>query len=305
MNLLNLKTLVWDFKICEATAPGLVSKLPTAVPSASLAGKLSPYFKKYGFKPGIPVLAWSGDNPCSLIGVGAGDPGTAVVSLGTSDTFFAAMTSSRTDPQGYGHVFGNPTGGFMSLICFKNGSLAREKVKDECGLDWEQFEKALSESKSGNNGNMMLPYFVPETTPLVLKEGARYSGTADFCKGKVPASSKVRAVVESQMLSMKLHSKWIGEDFKCIRVTGGASKSPGICRILADVFQAKVEKISVADSATLGAAIRAAHFISAGRMSSYYEKFSAASEVISPDPGTAKTYSELLAKFAEFEKTDK
>ncbi|HBC85916.1 MAG TPA: carbohydrate kinase [Lentisphaeria bacterium] len=302
MNLLNLKTLVWDFKICEATAPGLVKKLPMAVPSATSVGKLSQYFKKYGLKPGIPVIAWSGDNPCSLIGVGAGEPGTAVISLGTSDTFFAAMSSSRTDPQGYGHVFGNPTGGFMSLICFKNGSLAREKVKDECGADWDAFEKALSEGKPGNDGNMMLPYFVPETTPLVLKAGARYSGTREFCKGKASAPVKIRAVVESQMLGMKLHSKWIGEDFKCIRVTGGASKSPGICRILADVFQARVEKISVADSAALGAAVRAAHFMCFGKMGGYYAKFAAAVETIEPDPATAETYAGMLDRFAEFEK---
>ena len=43
----------------------------------------------------------------SLVGCGAEKPGTAVVSLGTSDTFFAAMDEFRTDPDGYGHVFGN------------------------------------------------------------------------------------------------------------------------------------------------------------------------------------------------------
>ncbi|HCE43338.1 MAG TPA: carbohydrate kinase [Lentisphaeria bacterium] len=303
MNLLNLRTLLWDLKICEATAPGLIEKLPQVTPANKVAGRLCPYFTKYGLKEGIPVLNWSGDNPSSLIGVGAGEPGTAVISLGTSDTFFAAMTSSRIDPQGYGHVFGNPTGGFMSLICFKNGSLAREKVKDECGADWDAFEKAFSESKPGNGGNMMLPYFVPETTPLVLKEGAHFSGTPDFCKGRAPAAVMIRAVVESQILSMKLHSKWIGQDFKCIRVTGGASKSQGICQIIADVFQAKVEKISVADSAALGAAVRVAQSVFFGRMTEYYAKFAAATETIEPDKSTAATYEKMLAKFAEFEKT--
>jgi xylulokinase len=44
------------------------------------------------------------------------------------------MDSPCTDPRGYGHVFGNPAGRFMSLICFKNGSLAREKIRDRFGL---------------------------------------------------------------------------------------------------------------------------------------------------------------------------
>jgi xylulokinase len=302
MNLLNLKTLIWDFNITEATAPGLINKLPSAAPSKELAGILSPYFKKYGFNGDVPVTVWSGDNPCSLIGVGAGEPGTAVISLGTSDTFFAAMTSPHTDPQGYGHVFGNPFGGFMSLICFKNGSLAREKVKDECGADWDAFEKAFSETRPGNGGNIMLPYFVPEITPLVLKAGARYSGAEDFCAGNAPAAVKIRAVVESQVLSMKLHSKWIGEKFTRIRVTGGASKSRGICQIIADVFQARVEKISLADSATLGAAIRAACTMLYFKRDEISAKFAVASEVIEPDKATAGIYDSMLAKFAELEK---
>lgn len=302
MNLLNLKTLVWDFNITESTAPGLVNKLPPAVPSNELAGVLSPYFKKYGFKGDVPVTVWSGDNPCSLIGVGAGEPGTAVISLGTSDTFFAAMSSPHTDPQGYGHVFGNPFGGYMSLICFKNGSLARERVKNECGADWEAFEKAFSETSPGNGGNMMLPYFVPEITPLVLNAGARFSGTADFCAGNVPAAVKIRSVVESQMLGMKLHSKWIGEKFTRIRVTGGASKSRGICQIIADVFQAKVEKISVADSATLGAALRAASTMFYFKRNEICAKFATASETIEPDKSRAGVYEDMLEKFAEFEK---
>ncbi len=302
MNLLNLKTLVWDFQITEATAPGLINKLPPAAPSKELAGILSPYFKKYGFRDEVPVIVWSGDNPCSLIGVGAGESGTAVISLGTSDTFFAAMSSPHTDPEGCGHVFGNPFGGFMSLICFKNGSLAREKVKDECVADWDAFEKALSESKPGNGGNIMLPYFVPEITPLVLKEGARYSGTDDFRSGKSPSSVKIRAVVESQVLSMKLHSRWIGEKFTRIRVTGGASKSRGICQIIADVFQASVEKISVPDSATLGAAIRAACAMEPLKRNEISARFAVATETIEPDKSTAGVYDDMLAKFAEFEK---
>ncbi|MFA6569230.1 MAG: FGGY family carbohydrate kinase [Victivallales bacterium] len=301
MNLLNLKTLAWDFKIAEATSPGLLDRLPPAVPSKELAGTLSPYFRKYGFKGGIPVTVWSGDNPCSLIGVGAGEPGTAVISLGTSDTFFAAMSTAHTDPKGYGHVFGNPFGGYMSLICFKNGSLAREKVKDECGADWDAFEKAFSESGSGNGGNIMLPYFVPEITPLVLKGGARYSGTADFRSGKAPSSVKIRAVVESQVLSMKLHSRWIGEKFTRIRVTGGASRSRGICQIIADVFQAGVEKISVADSATLGAALRAASTSVYCKRNEICAKFAVASETVAPDKSAAGIYDDMLAKFAEFE----
>jgi len=39
--------------------------------------------------------------------------------LGTSDTYFGSMKHCQTDANGEGHVFGSPTGDYMTLICFK------------------------------------------------------------------------------------------------------------------------------------------------------------------------------------------
>jgi hypothetical protein len=41
------------------------------------------------------------------------------------------------------HVFGAPTGDFMGLTVFKNGSLARERIRDAYGLTWPEFSRAL------------------------------------------------------------------------------------------------------------------------------------------------------------------
>ena len=68
-------------------------------------------------------------------------------------------------------------------------------------------------------------------------------------------AERIRAVLESQALSMRLHSRWQQANFKRIRVTGGASKSPAFRQILADVFEAPIESIRVANSAALGAAL--------------------------------------------------
>src|SRR5213076_876729 len=116
---------------------------------------------------------------------GASEPGTAVVSLGTSDTMFAAMTAPRTDPQGYGNVFGNPAGGFMALCCFANGSLAREEIARKVNLGWDDFARAILErTQPGNARNMLLPYFVPEITPRLPAPAVRWFGTSDFVAGR-------------------------------------------------------------------------------------------------------------------------
>ncbi len=296
MNLLNLRTLSWDAEIAEFTAPGLLAKLPAAVASSTIAGGLSPKFAQYGLKPGTHVVVWSGDNPNSLVGTGASAPGSAGISLGTSDTFFAAMQDFKTDPAGYGHVFGNPAGGFMSLICFTNGSLARERMKQACGVNWDFFDnEALESTAFGNGGKLMLPYYLPESTPLVLKPGVRFN-----FKNESPATM-IRALVESQALSMRLHSAWQGEDFTRIRVTGGASKSRGFRQVLANVFQAEIETISISNSAGLGAAMRAANAVGGLSFDALSDRFCKATEVIHPDRSLKETSAQMLAAFAAFE----
>lgn len=74
----------------------------------STVGPVADYFvQKFGFAPGTRVVVFTGDNPSSLIGLGAARPGRTVLSLGTSDTFFAAMPAVIADPKGCGHVLGN------------------------------------------------------------------------------------------------------------------------------------------------------------------------------------------------------
>lgn len=302
MNLMNLKTLDWDADFVEFTAPGLAAKLPPLSSSSVVAGGLHPYFCRYGLRAGTPVVVWSGDNPCSLIGVGAWRAGTAVISLGTSDTFFAAMSRPVTDPQGCGHVFGNPAGGFMCLICFTNGSLAREQVKADCGVDWDYFDRGfVGEAAPGNGGNLMLPYFTAESTPPVLKPGVRYQGDAVFTAGNAPAAVKIRALLEAQALTMRLHSAWIGEKFDRLRVTGGASKSDAFVQILADVFQTPVERLQATGSAALGAAMRAANGAGQADFAVLTERFAAVAGTVYPDPSLAAVYAEALERYRRFE----
>ncbi len=255
MNLLNLKNLTWDQDLMNATAPELSDKLLPAASCLKPQVTISSYFVgKYGFAETCQVCPFTGDNPASLVGMGATTPGQVVISLGTSDTFFAAMTEPKTDPQGFGHVFGNPAGGFMSLICFRNGSLAREAMRDELGVDWSAFDQnALSASKSSTGKNLTLPFYGAEITPRHDFE----KPVTEFSEDPTDAL-RIRSLLEGQFLNMRLHSQWMGIAPQRILLTGGASKNNGIAQIVADVFQAPVERLEVANSAALGAALIAA-----------------------------------------------
>ncbi len=261
LNLMDLSTRDWSEKLLDATAPNLRQKLPRIELGGTRIGTVADYFvKKYGFRSDAAVVTWSGDNPCSLVGMGATEPGTAVISLGTSDTFFAAMSQPVTDPNGYGHVFGNPANGYMCLLCFKNGSLARETVMEKVGKpkEWQWFEDAIiDDTATANDGKMMLPYFEAETTPLILNPEPKLFGSESFVNWQEP-SPALRAVVEAQAMTMRIHSRWISDTPTTIRITGGASRSDAHVQILADVFGARIERLKVTNSAGLGSALMAA-----------------------------------------------
>ncbi len=253
-NLMDLVSRRWSPEAVRATVPDLAARLPPIAESWTVAGTLAPYWvRRYGLPP-ARVIAWSGDNPCSLVGTGLVREGRVTVSLGTSDTIFGLMATPRPSADGTGHVFASPTGTYMGMTVFKNGSLARERVRDAYGRDWAAFSDALRRTVPGNRGATLLPWFEPEITPLVLEPGVQRFGVDPADR---PAN--VRAVVEAQMMALALHSRWMGVKVSTIHATGGASGNRDILQIMADVFDAEVLQLQAGNSAALGAALRAFH----------------------------------------------
>jgi xylulokinase len=296
MNLMDLSSGDWWAPAVSATAPGLDAKLPPVRPAWTIAGTLSPYWQqRHGFPP-ARVVSWSGDNPCSLIGTGLVREGRVAISLGTSDVSFGLMEEPRVDSTGTGHVFGAPTGAFMGLTVFKNGSLARERVRDAFGLSWAGFSHLLESTPAGNYGGIFLPWYEPEITPPVRMPGVhRYRLSEDNAPGHV------RGVIEGQMMAIARHSSWMGVEVDTIYATGGASANRQILQVMADVFNARVFQLEIGNSAALGAALRAHHADAAAAGEALqWEKVIAglvepvASSRIEPRPAARAIYEELL-----------
>jgi xylulokinase len=254
MNLMDLVSRSWWPPALAATAPDLEGRLPSIVPSQTVLGRLAPFWVSRVGLPEARVVAWTGDNPSSAIGTGLVREGQVAISLGTSDTIFGLTREPRVDPTGTGHVFGAPTGDYLSLTCFSNGSLARERIRDAFGLDWDGFSEILRRTPAGNGGGILLPWFVPEITPFVPEAGERRYGIDPDDRER-----HVRGVVEAQMMSMALHSRWMGVSVDTITATGGAAANREILQVTADVFGADVQQLEVGNSAALGAALRAFH----------------------------------------------
>ena len=302
MNLMDIRTLAWAEAALDATAPGLGVKLPALQSSWTIAGALAPYWReRYGFPPAA-VIVWSGDNPCSLIGTGLVRKGWLGVSLGTSDTVFGFSATLPTPSVG-SHVFASPAGGYMALLCFRNGSLAREAVRDQYRMDWESFSRALRQTPAGNGGALMLPWFDPEVTPHAP------AGVHRLNLDVADAAGNVRAVVDAQMMSMANRAERLWQPCDRVIATGGASANRDILQVMADVFGAEVYRTADTNAAALGAALRAYHAyeLSQGRELPWEQVVSGVTDVdergrIAPVPANVAVYRELRKRYADFER---
>jgi xylulokinase len=302
MNLMELATRTWWPTALDATAPDLDSRLLHLAPSWTVAGTLAPYWRiRYGLPPAL-VIAWSGDNPCSLIGSGLVREGRLAISLGTSDTVCGFMRDAQRDA-GSGYISAAPTGEFMGTTVFKNASLARERVRDAFGLDWAGVSAALRSTPPGNGGALMLPWFDPEITPHVVVPGVRRIGL-DADDG--PAN--VRAIIEAQMMAMANHTRWMAADPSRLIATGGAAANREILQVMADVFDAEVIRSRAGNAASLGAALRAFHAdrLASGTPIEWEETVAGLTEpdpsaCVAPRPEATTVYRALRLRYAEAE----
>ncbi|MEK7413251.1 MAG: FGGY family carbohydrate kinase [Planctomycetota bacterium] len=303
MNLMDLDRRQWHGPALDAVAPDLARRLGLLCEPQNILGAIAPALaKRFGIASTCQIVAWSGDNPCSAIGLGLVRDGDCAMSLGTSDVLFA-ISRARPVMPAQGHTFISPTGDHMALFCFANGSLARAAVKDAHGLDWAGFSAAIDRTPSGNDGRLMLPWFHPEIVPTVQRPGVvrvNFSAT--------DRDAECRAVVEAQCTSMRLRAHAAGIRPARLRATGGAAQNPAVLQIAADVFQCPVTRSQVTNTAALGAAIRAASAIqlTGGYPPSWQPLTSTWVEplmdtAVQPRPALASVYRRLADDYAALE----
>jgi xylulokinase len=302
-NLIDLERREWWPEAVQATAPGLLPRLPAICPSAQVIGTLSSYWReRYGY-PAASIAAWTGDNPSTLIGSGIVEPGILSVSLGTSDT--ACVFLDRRPPAGgEGYIAASPTGAYLATTTFSNGSLARERAREESGLTWAQVEQTLIDTEPGAKPGLALPWYAPEITPRVSVPGRRLK---DLDPNDSPGI--VRAVIEGQMLSIARHTRWMVDAPAIVSATGGASVNRCLLQIMADVFGAPVVRPLVANTSALGAALRAWQAAAATRGEPATWSHCAASafeaaggvDRIEPRPDAVRKYAALRERHDLFE----
>jgi len=301
-NAMNVETGEWAELVDkvgeEIGVKNLRNMLGKIEPSDKVIGKIADYWvRKYGFDKRTKVVNFTGDNPSAMAGQGIIDEGQVAISLGTSYTMYTFVPKDGLEAAleaPLGHVFGEPTGQYMKLVCFQNGDVtlqtlrnstllgnmnisedeAVERIVNETGCaypsaddiaksDWQDkikemririFTDELKAHPAGNDGAMMIPMHKTEAVVKIPMPEEPFTRNLDMSD----RAKVFRAAVEGQAYFMK----WIGEqiklDIKSIKLTGGVANNEVVRQVIADVFGVPVYVSKETDAVALGGAIRAA-----------------------------------------------
>ncbi|KAF2814922.1 D-xylulose kinase-like protein [Mytilinidion resinicola] len=261
-------------------------------------GSISPYFvRRYNFSPSTSIVPFTGDNPSTILALPlrASD---AIVSLGTSTTFLMSTPQYKPDPA-Y-HFMNHPAtaGLYMFMLCYKNGGLAREHIRDALNSQssdsnsktWDNFNQTATSTpvlgQTSSSSPMRLGLFFPrpEIVPNV-KEGTwryLYDAKSDSLTAVPPQEARTktedsswpipeadaRAILESQFLSLRLRSQnlvhkqgKLPPQPRRIYLVGGGAANPAIAQLAGEVLGGAegVFKLDIGGNAcALGSAYKAA-----------------------------------------------
>jgi xylulokinase len=143
------------------------------------------------------------------------------------------------------HILSHPTdpGGKIAMLCYKNGGLAREHVRDRfANGDWDVFSNLVEQCPPGCNGYMGFYFPLPEIIPpgvvgeyFFATQLTDQSSKTLLTVKDIPESVHPRAIIESQLLSIRSRVAAIlpqSSPLKRLIVTGGSSANETIRQMI-------------------------------------------------------------------------
>ncbi|KAJ7475831.1 hypothetical protein FB451DRAFT_258470 [Mycena latifolia] len=269
MNLMDVLTCKWDDRLLDACGGSVLrAKLgPEPVPGGTCLGKINEWWtSRWGFNSDCIIAPFTGDNPATVVSLSA--PGDALLSLGTSTTLLLSIPPADTPPKRFttSHLLAHPTtlDAQIAMLCYKNGALAREQVRDSyCDRDWAVFNQAVEGTPAGNNGSMGLYFPLPEIIPPGIVGNFFYQVQDSNISAvqSIPTGAHPRAILESQFLSIRSRIAAIlpphAPHLHRLVVAGGSSGNDTIRQLAADLFDMKVYVSHTKEAAGMGGALLA------------------------------------------------
>lgn len=260
--LLNVGEKKWSSEICDAVGVD-IHLCPPLVESHDFVGTITlEISSQTGLSESTKVFAGGADNACGAIGSGILEEGKSLCSIGTSGVVLSFEESKNRDFKGKVHYFnhgkedsfytmGVTLAAGYSLSWFKDTFAEHE--------DFDEFLNGLENVPIGANGLLFTPYIVGERTPHV---DALIRGSFIGIDASHKRIDFARAVIEGITFSLNESIEIFRESGKkidSIVSIGGGAKNDTWLQIQADIFNAKIQKLSSEEGPGIGAAMLAAY----------------------------------------------
>jgi xylulokinase len=266
-SLFDVEQRQWSDAMCEAVQVP-ESWRPRVTESAVVSGRVSAEAAAVsGLPEGTPVVGGAGDQAAQAVGTGVVEPGTAVVTLGTSGVVFAPTGTYQHNPEGRLHAFCHAapeTWHLMGVMLSAAGSLRWyvDLFDDLLDPDVEarDYERLLAEADAvppGAEGLLFLPYLSGERTPHA-DPNAR--GVFFGLHHRHERAHLTRAVLEGVAFGLRQSLDLMraqGVAPAEVRVSGGGAQSELWRQILATVLDTPLVHTTTPYGAAVGAALLA------------------------------------------------
>lgn len=259
--LFDLAARTWSEDILEALGVD-PDWAPPAFEGPEVTGTVSGEAARLtGLAAGTPVVAGGGDQAANAVGCGAVDPGTAVLSLGTSGVVFAPTREAATETAGRVHSFCHclpDRWHLMGVMLSAAGALRWFRDALAPGMSFAQLDAEAARVPAGAEGLLFAPYLTGERTPYPdpAARGAFVGLTVRHTRGHL-----ARAVLEGVAFGLRDSLEAMtGAGMprpQQIRASGGGTRSPLWRQILADVLGAEIVSVSTSEGAAAGAGVLA------------------------------------------------
>jgi xylulokinase len=246
-------------------------------------------------------IAGAGDQQAAALGVGALEPGTLSVVLGTSGVVLATLPGYAADPQARVHVFCHAAPGLweaMGVMLSAAGSLHWFRQALAPGTGYDALTAEAERWPPGAEGLTFLPYLQGERTPHADPDArAVFEGLSLRHDRGALVRSVLEGVAYGLRDSLEL-LRALGVEPRAGRASGGGARSRLWLEITASVLGLPLELTAVEEGSAYGAALLAG--VSAGAFADAQEAVEACIRVrerVEPNPAWASAYEDGYARF--------
>ena len=299
--LLDVKNRRWSkemLDICGVTE----AQMPKLFESYEAVGTLLPEAaKELGLSEQVIVAAGAGDNAAAAVGTGTVGENACNLSLGTSGTIFLTSKEFRVDKHNALHSFAHADGHYhlMGVVlsaasCNKWWS---EQIKET--KNFKEQEAKITDDMLGENHVYFLPYLMGERSP---HNDPNARGTFIGMTMDTDYTDMLQAMLEGVIFAIRDSlevARSLGISPERTKICGGGAKSKLWCKMVANIFNMKVDVLENVQGPSMGGALLAA--VACGVFQNVEEtaKLAKIAETIEPDPALVEKYEARYQQFKQ------